>query len=194
MRMVLILLLACILSTSAFADDWDPNDDSFDPSIQSVVIGSRSWIGDPSPFKHLGSSRIGYTYVNATNYEGMDPAVQISLMVPLEPGETQPVGGGMLMLSKTQSQEFIQACAVTMEADLDKEQEPVSLKTAMKQANWNLIGEVVDGKRHLQLQDKTTEKSQTYQFSVAAMKKLNGAIKHSAKKLENKSAPAPTQK
>lgn len=61
------LLISCTFAGSLIADDWDPNDDTFDPQVKSVVIGDRSWIGDPSPFVQAGLSRTGYTYVNATD-------------------------------------------------------------------------------------------------------------------------------
>ena len=59
-----------------FAADWDPMDETFDPSIHSVVIGDRSWLGDPSPFTHVGLKRTGYTHVMPTNWEGFDPSIQ----------------------------------------------------------------------------------------------------------------------
>ncbi|EMI17541.1 hypothetical protein RMSM_05534 [Rhodopirellula maiorica SM1] len=168
------------------AQDWDPNDDTFDPSIQSVVIGDSSWIGDPSPFVHTGSSRTGYTYVNATAYEGMDPSVQISLMVPLKPGETVPAAGGMLMFGKEQAEAFAKTWAGQIESQDKEKQQRLPIKTSIAQANWALTVAVKEGQRFLQLENTSKDKVDTYRFSFNASKKLLGAIEHSIKKLKSK--------
>ncbi|WP_372895203.1 hypothetical protein [Stieleria sp.] len=166
------------------ADDWSADDDTFDPSLQSVVIGDRSWIGDPSPFVHVESSRTGYTYVNATNYSGLDPAVQLSLMVPLKAGESQPPGGGMLMLNGEQTRAFIKAITDAIESKPGETEEGVQIKTALEGAQWSLAAAKDNDTRVLHLDNKLKEKSHRYRFSVNASKKLIGAIKHSLKKLE----------
>ena len=184
-RMIGFLLL-CMISAPLFADDWDPNDDTFDPNLQSVVIGDRSWIGDPSPFVHTGSSQTGYTYVNATNYAGMDPAVQISLMVPLKPGETVPAAGGMLMLDKNQTEAFVKALANKMTTPPTDKQERLPINTSLKGADWALTFAAEKEGRFLQLENKTKDKVDTYRFTINASKKLRGAIQHSLSKLDSK--------
>ncbi|MDV6030511.1 MAG: hypothetical protein F9B45_10485 [Phycisphaera sp. RhM] len=182
---LLFLLSASLLPASLLpANDWSADDDTFDPSLQSVVIGDRSWIGDPSPFVHLASSRTGYTYVNATNYSGLDPAVQLSLMVPLEAGESQPPGGGMLMLNEEQTEAFIKAITDAIESKPAETNEEVQIKTALEGAQWSLTAAKDNDSRVLHLENKLKEKTHRYRFSVNASKKLLGAIKHSLKKLE----------
>ncbi|WP_345328158.1 hypothetical protein [Novipirellula rosea] len=185
-RMIGYLLL-CMISAPLFADDWDPNDDTFDPNLQSVVIGDRSWIGDPSAFVHTESSRTGYTYVNATNYAGMDPAVQISLMVPLKPGETVPSAGGMLMLDKSQTEAFVKALTDKITTPPTDKQQRWPIKTSLKGADWALTYQAVEEQRFLQWENKTKDKVGTYRFTINATKKLIGAIQHSLGKLEAKS-------
>lgn len=174
------------------ADDWDPEDDTFDPNIKSVVIGERSWIGDPSPFKHVGLSRTGYTHVNATNFQGFPPAVQISLMVPSAAGETKPPAGGMLMFDQSQASKFIevfdQAIKASMNTDSGtSEFKPTSIKTSLKGANWTLQVVTENDQRLLELtyqtKQQTSEKADRYQFSINASKKLLGAVRHSLKGL-----------
>jgi hypothetical protein len=180
------LLISCTFAGSLIADDWDANDDTFDPKIKSVVIGDRSWIGDPSPFVHTGLSRTGYTHVNVTNFQGFPPSVQISLMVPLVAGETRPPAGGMLMLDKAQTAKVIE---VLKDAVKDGQQDPqkrVQLKTSLEQADWVLVYGTGKGQRCLQWENKTKDKTDTYQFSINASKKLLGAIEHSLKSLESK--------
>ncbi len=176
----LFLLSAGLL----LADDWSADDDTFDPSLQSVVIGDRSWIGDPSPFVHIESSRTGYTHVNATNYSGLDPAVQLSLMVPLKAGESQPPGGGMLLLNREQTQAFIKAIADAIASKHGGKPEGEQIKTSLEGAQWSLTPAKDNDTRVLHLENRLKEKTHRYRFSVNASKKLLGAIKHSLKKLE----------
>lgn len=193
-------ILTCLFILAAFNDtssraDWDPKDETFDPSLQSVVIGDRSWIGDPSPFVHVGLKRTGYTYVMPTEWEGFDPSVQISLIVPLKPGETTPQSTGMLMMNRAQTLEFIKAVDAGWKTDEKKENtlakttKRVSIKSAFKDVDWGMRFVTADGQRLLQLDNKSHGKVNAYQLSIHASKKLIGALQHSLKKLEGKSAP-----
>ena len=184
MTRLLCTLLFLLTSSLLLADDWSADEATFDPSLQSVVIGDRSWIGDPSPFVHVESSRTGYTHVNATNYSGLDPAVQLSLMVPLKAGESQPPGGGMLLLNQEQTQAFIKAIADAIESKPGETQKGVQIKTSLEGALWSLAAANDNDARVLHLENKTKEKTHRYRFSVNASKKLLGAIKHSLKKLD----------
>lgn len=181
-------LLAFLFGLSAMcgslaADDWDPNDDSFDPSIQSVVIGDSSWLGDPSPFLFTGLERTGYTHVNQVNWDGFDPSVQISLMVPQKDGETEPPSGGMLLLNGAQAVELIRILEAA--AKEDPKEERISIKTGMKEADWALTGTIEDRQRFIQLESKSKDQVDIYRFSINASKKLLGAIRHSLEKLES---------
>ncbi|TWT51249.1 hypothetical protein Pla22_40260 [Rubripirellula amarantea] len=178
----IILVLGFVPGTLLGAD-WHPEDDTFDPTIHSVVIGNASWIGDPSPFVHTGTSRTGYTYVNSTNYAGMDPSVQLSLMVPLKPGEAAPPAGGMLMLDANQTETLLKAFAKAIESKPTDKVQRSKVETALKDAEWALSVDSDQDARFLQLENKTKDKVDTYRFSVNASKKLVGAIEHSLKKL-----------
>lgn len=178
------LLTLVLLCGSATADDWHPDDDTFDPSIQSVVIGDRSWIGDPSPFVHTGIPRTGYTHVNSVAYQGFDPSVQISLLVPLEAGEKTPPAGGMLMLNKAQTVELIKAFEDGIKAEPTDKDQRIPIKTGFTDADWALTFASDKGQRFLQLENKTNDKVDAYRLTINASKKLVAAIKHSLKKLE----------
>lgn len=208
-RMILLLLL-CAAPGFLFAADWDPNDDTFDPTIHSVVAGDASRLGDPSPFVHMGIKRTGYTYVHTTAWEGFDPSVQISLIVPQKPGDTTPPPTGMLMINRSQTEEFLKAFEVAIGATPDKKTSPkkeatpdkkegadkkaatdkepkrVQIKTAFKNANWGLSATTEKGRRFLSFENKSKDRVDTYRFSVNASKKLMGAIQHSLKKLKAK--------
>jgi hypothetical protein len=168
------------------ADDWDPNDDTFDPNIKSVVIGNASWIGDPSPFVHTDTSRTGYTYVNATNFEGFPPSVQISLMVPLAPGETKPSVGGMLMFNKDQAVKIVQILTDVLKADKKEKQNRIQIETSLKDADWVLVATTDNGQRFLQFENKLKDRVDKYRFSINASRKLLGAVQHSVKGLATK--------
>lgn len=179
-------LISWTFAGSLIADDWDPNDDTFDPKIKSVVIGDRSWIGDPSPFVYTGLSRTGYTHVNATQFQGFPPAVQISLMVPLVAGETKPPAGGMLMFDKAQTTKVIEVPKDAVKDGQKDQQKRVQLKTSLKNADWVLVYVTNQGQRCLQFENKTKDKTDKYRFSINASKKLLGAIQQSLKSLESK--------
>jgi hypothetical protein len=183
-------LLGCLLGlfamcASSRADDWDPNDDTFDPRIQSVVIGDSSWLGDPSPFLFMGLARTGYTHVNQVNWEGYDPSIQIALMVPQKDGETQPPAGGMLLLNHAQGSEFIKVLEGAVKAQ--PKQKRTVIKTGMKDAHWALTCVAEEGQRFLQLESKSQDQVDVYRFSVNASKKLLGAMRHFLEKLEKTS-------
>ncbi len=190
-RSLMKCLLVCLVGVALFlspanADDWHPDDDTFDPNITSVVIGDRSWIGDPSPFLHTGTPRVGYTHVNAVAYQGFDPSVQISLMVPLEPGEKTPPAGGMMMLNKAQASTLIQAFEAGLKAEPKNKDQRIKIETGFKEADWALTFASEDGQRFLQLENKTKDKTDTYRLTLNATKKLIGALQHSLEKLEAK--------
>ncbi|NND98662.1 MAG: hypothetical protein HKN47_15175 [Pirellulaceae bacterium] len=178
------LLLGCLLAGSVIAADWDPSDDTFDPSIHSVVVGDATWLGDPSPFVHTGLPRTGYTHVNAIHWEGFDPSVQLSLMVPLKAGETTPQAGGMLMMNQDQTVAFIKAVQSGIQAE--PKQKRIPIKTAMQDADWALTFATDNGQRFIQVENKTKDKTDTYRFTINASKKLLGAIRHSLKVVESK--------
>ncbi|MCA9190813.1 MAG: hypothetical protein KDB03_03585 [Planctomycetales bacterium] len=137
-RYLILLMVLAGIARPLLAQDWSAEDETFDPSIHSVVIGERSWIGDPSPFVHVDSARTGYTHVHATDYEGMAPAVQLSLMLPLLAGESEPPGGGMMLLNKEQTEVFMKAWSTAISRNPDQKPESISLKTSMSDAQWVL--------------------------------------------------------
>ncbi len=183
-----LFLLLCVPG-SGLAQEWDPEDTTFDPGIQSVVIGNRSWLGDPCPFVYMPLPRIGYTYVAATRFEGYPPSVQISLIVPLEPGETQSVGG-MLMMNEKQTRELLEKLeAAIKHTETTKDTKPNPeryqsvVATAMDHVKWTLSTITADEKPRIQFESSTDDKNEAFQFSANAARKLVGAIKHALSQL-----------
>jgi len=183
-RILGCLLILTTIPGLLFADNWDANDDTFDPTIHSVVIEDTSWLGDPSPFVHAELSRTGYTHVNPTNYAGFPPSLQISLMVPLKPGETTPSAGGMLMFDKTQTEELIKALEAGLKSAPKDDLKRIQLRTAFKDADWSLAFATDNEQQFVELRNKTKEKVDTYRFSINASKKLLGAVRHTLTKVE----------
>jgi hypothetical protein len=183
--MLRVILWGCFLICfgSHQESEWRADDDTFDPSLHSVVIGKNSWIGDPSPFVLAGVNRTGYTYAQKTNYAGMPASVQLSLMIPLEGDETQPPGGGMLMTDAEQTKTFLELIRKGIDCKPADAFEAVEIKTAMADTKWALRLNQEDGKHLIELVDSQGDKEKVYQFSVNASKKLVGAIEHSLKKL-----------
>jgi hypothetical protein len=105
-------------------------------------------------------------------------------MVPLKPGETTPQAGGMLMMNKDQTMEFINVFEDGLKAE--PKEERIQVKTAFKDADWAVTFATDKGQRFLQLENKTKDKVDTYRFSINASKKLLGAIRHSFKTLESR--------
>ncbi|MEL6107864.1 MAG: hypothetical protein AAFU85_17705 [Planctomycetota bacterium] len=186
-RLVLLVFVILPLTTAATAQQWDPNDDTFDPAIQSVVIGNRSWLGDPSPFVFQSLKRTGYTHVNATNYEGMAPSVVVSLMVPIVPGETKALGASLFFDRKRAvAMQSLLKAALKEREEGSKERPPIKLETSLDQADWKLVTAEEEGQRIFALENKIEEKTDRYRFSVNAMKKLLGAFEHAIANLQAK--------
>lgn len=182
LRFLLMGFVFVILSLNQ-EPNWSADDDTFDPTIHSVVIGTNSWIGDPSPFVHATSKRTGYTYSHTTNYQGMAPSVQLSLMIPLEAGETQPPGGGMMIMDEAQSKIFIEAIRKAVEAKADDKFEAVPVKTSMESFQWTLRLKIEGDQKVIELVEKQEQAEHDYQFTVNASRKLIGALEHSLKEL-----------
>ena len=184
--MSLSFVIVSLAAHAATAADWDPNDDSFDPAVQSVVIGNRSWLGDPSPFVHTESARTGYTYVNANQYEGQDPSISISLMVPVEPGQ-KPLGA-MMLLSEKQAAKFAKTSKQLIAAEDGNDAKPLPIET-MLDAKWTATLTTENEKRVIRWQQTSKDEKLTFVFSINATKKLLGAVAHAQKKLAAKEKP-----
>ncbi|MEM6689906.1 MAG: hypothetical protein AAF664_10790 [Planctomycetota bacterium] len=173
------------------AGDWSPDDDSFDPSVKSVLIEDRTWIGDPSPFLLVGSGRTGYTYTQATAWEGFDPSVNISLMVPIVPGETKAPGGGTLMLAERQAKSWIKTIGGLLKDQDVSSAKSIAIESAMGNAVWSVrVTSGEDGNRMIELENNQQGSAEVYRFSINATKKLLGAVAHSLKSLASNKDPS----
>ncbi|MEM9645202.1 MAG: hypothetical protein AAF989_09425 [Planctomycetota bacterium] len=184
-RILAVFTVLCLVSGVSIAANWNAEDDTFDPGIHSVVIGDRSWLGDPSPFVHSGVQRTGYTHVQKTEWEGFEPSVQLSLIVPSKPGEKMTQVGGMLLLNEDQATKFLDVVESWFKSDSDSEKR-IPIETGMKNAHWEFKFLTDKGQRFLQLESKNKEKVDRYRFGVNPSKKLVGAIRHSLSLIQAK--------
>ncbi|MEC5127479.1 hypothetical protein VSU19_12000 [Verrucomicrobiales bacterium BCK34] len=98
------LLSICLLFTSHCFADWNPDDDTFDPSITETVANGSTRIGDPSPFRQDGYDIVGYTYLQAKSDENSGVLVWVSLIVPFVPAEMEKPGGASMFLTLEQAE------------------------------------------------------------------------------------------
>ena len=98
------LLSICLLFTSHCFADWNPDDDTFDPSIAETVANGSTRIGDPSPFRQDGYDIVGYTYLQAKSDENSGVLVWVSLIVPFVPAEMEKPGGASMFLTLEQAE------------------------------------------------------------------------------------------
>lgn len=91
-------LLLCFLFPH-LAQAWDPEDETFDPTIFETVIDGASRIGDPSPFYREGYEERGFTVVNFTKQEEsanstVNPAF---LLMPRQDDPAKILGGALYL-------------------------------------------------------------------------------------------------
>jgi hypothetical protein len=183
-----MLSLGIAIATSVLAhqdSDWHADDETFDPKLKSVVIGNNSWIGDPSPFQWVETQRTGYTHVQPTKYEGLPPAIQVSLMVPQGTTEDQPHHGTMLLLSAEQTAQMLTQLKSLIETKSEKGTEKQRLPTAMEQADWQLGKQLQANTQYVEFENKVSDQTFVYRFSIPATKKLIGAIEHALEGLKS---------
>lgn len=187
---VLFFFLSGFSAGMASADGWNAEDETFDPNLPSVIIGNRTWIGDPVPFTlATQSNRVGYTHIHTPNWAGFPPSVAISLMVPLQPGESKPIAGASLMLEQQQAALLAEKIAGMLKQETTAAEKSTmakkwTLQTAMKGADWKLVSATDDDQtRFIQLENKVQDQVHAYRFSSSASKKLISAVRHFQKQL-----------
>lgn len=104
MRFLSLLLSAGILFSSLYAATWDPEDDTFDPSIKETIAHGSSRIGDPSPVRQDGYDFVGYTYLQAKEDSNSGVLVWVSMIIPFVPDEMEKPGGATMFLSVEQAE------------------------------------------------------------------------------------------
>lgn len=167
MRTILTLLLFSISPVISHA--WDPDDDTFDPSIQSVVADGASRIGDPSPFYREGYEERGFTYVAFTKPEEGETTVNLSLILPPDPDDPAKQLGGSIFLPIGAAEEL----AGKLEDGADLAEAFVILEESWN-GKWTL--DSAEGK--LVIQQEYQGETVKFSLSIPAAKKLAGALRH----------------
>lgn len=92
---------------NSWAGTWDPDDDTFDPAVASVVAEGGTRLGDPAPFLRDGSEETGFTHVTIQE----DPVREMALISIslLHPDPTEGGMGGFLFLEADEAERLAQA-------------------------------------------------------------------------------------
>ena len=179
LRVPLCLLAFQLLGFPALA--WDPDDDTFDPTIPSVVAEGASRIGDPSPFLRDGHDEIGFTHVMLQD----DPVrqkkvVSISL---IHPGDTAGGVGGFLFLEKEQAENLAKALrsrAGQINSGEESDQPILELPGMSGHGDWNIF---VEGKV-IVFRRQSEDEVDVFRFRPNPARKFAGAIEHNISLLE----------
>ncbi len=178
MRFLSILLSISFLFSILHAATWDPEDDTFDPSVKETIANGSSRIGDPSPFRQDGYDIVGYTYLVAKADENSGVLVWVSFIVPFVPGEMEKPGGATMFLSVKQAE--------TLQALLTKATKGAGAKDRKKVGvvfenptyeTWKVF---VDGGTDapIVLHRKRAENTEQYRLALNPAKKMLDALNH----------------
>ena len=173
--MIRLLLCLSFFAMPSVLRAWDPDDETFDPTISETVIDGASRIGDPSPFYREGYDERGFTYVSFTKQEGGNSAVNLAFI--LQPRADDPaklLGGSLYISAETGA---LLAEALMKGADLNQ---PHSINKGGWMGDWTLTYEEEKGVVFKQEKDG---QSVRFFLSVPAAKKLAGALNHSIQSL-----------
>lgn len=147
---------------------WDPDDETFDPTVDSVIADGSTRIGDPSPVYREGIAERGFTHVGFSKSPEGKVTVQLSFIVPPDP-----------------EKQFFAALYLTAEeatrlAGLFRKGSGVSGEITVLEhpgmGNWKLSW---DGKSNLRVTNDHAESGGVFLLSLPAAKKLAGALEHS---------------
>lgn len=176
-----------LLPLAVGAQEWDPDDATFDPEVKSVIANGSTRLGDPSPFVQKGIDIVAYTHVGPQEDPSRGTVVAVSLIVPLLPGETAPRGGGALFL-ETDDAARLSAALRTGADRLDSGEagdgdvlETFPGFSGKKEWTVTFEGD------HLTFLHQSGDSESVYQFKPNPARKLAGAIDHTISVIEEKS-------
>jgi len=169
-----LLLFSCGFGT-VFA--WDADDDTFDPSIETVIVDGKTRLGDPAPFQQLGIEHRGFTHVGFQQPATGPGMIVVSLLVDLVPGESTPPGAGMFLLPADAEKllDLLERSGVE-EAEPGAVGEPIA--GAMGDV-WKIVVSKQEGQSYIDLERSMAGTTLTFRFTRNASRKLAGAITHS---------------
>lgn len=181
-----VLLLATVLTLPSLfctAGDWDPEDDTFDPTIESVIVEGSTRIGDPAPFWQEGYDIQSYANVQAYPDTGQGALIGVSLIVPMIPGDTKPLGGASIYCSIDEAKKLAEALreGAGREAAPEKEEELAVIKKEKTPHAWKVV---LDTDSKIELHQDTGENVNIFRFAPNPAKKLASAIEYFLKEVE----------
>lgn len=174
MRHIFLIFMLSLFSPFAFA--WDPEDETFDPTVFETIIDGSSRIGDPSPVYPKGSSVRGFTYVMGSKSPEAGVGVMVSLILTPDPAKPQAFAPGSAYLSADEARKL--AGWLRQGAELGKTQ---VINDHPGMGKWTIRHEAEHG---VILTNDTGKESGDFVLSVPAAKKLAGAVEHAIKTAE----------
>ncbi|MAS93464.1 MAG: hypothetical protein CMO55_09755 [Verrucomicrobiales bacterium] len=181
-RIALASAIISIVSHSISAD-WDPEDTTFDPKIASVVVENSTRIGDPAPFWQEGYDIQSYTHVQAYPDTGQGALVGVSLIVPMIPGDTKPIGGASIYCSIEEAKKLAETLreGANRETAPEKDEELAVIKKEKNPHAWKVV---LNTDSKIELHQDTGETVNIFRFAPNPAKKLASAIEYYLKEVE----------
>lgn len=174
MRSFFLTLSLCLLAPSVLA--WDPDDETFDPTVFETIIDGSSRIGDPSPVYSKGSTVRGFTYVMGSKTPEAGITVMVSLIISPDPAQPQAFLPGSAYLPADDARKL--AGCLRQGAELGKT-EVINDHPGM--GKWTIRYEEEHG---IILTNERGKESGDFVLSIPAAKKLAGAVEHALAKAE----------
>jgi hypothetical protein len=174
MRTLSLILLFTLLTS--FARAWDPDDETFDPTVFETIIDGSSRIGDPSPVYPKGSQVRGFTYVMGSKTPEAGIMVMVSLILTPDPARPQAFAPGSAYLSADEARKL--AAWLREGAGLDKTE---LINDTPGLGKWTIRHEKEHG---VILTNGQGKESGDFVLSIPAAKKLAGAVEHALAKAE----------
>lgn len=174
MRPFSLLLLLGLLTPCAFG--WDPEDETFDPTVFETIIDGSSRIGDPSPVYPKGSSVRGFTYVTSSKSAEAGVMVMVSLIMTPDPAKPEAFAPGSAYLSVDEAGKL--AGWLRQGAELGKTR---MINDHPGMGKWSIRYEAGHG---IILCNERGKESGDFVLSIPAAKKLAGAVEHAIKTAE----------
>lgn len=168
MRSLPLILLLGLLSPCALA--WDPEDETFDPSVFETIIDGSSRIGDPSPVYPKGSAVRGFTYVKGSKSAEAGVSVMVSLILTPDPAKPQAFLPGSAYLNAHEAgslAEWLRQGAALAKTEVIHDHPGMGKWTIRYEAEHGII-----------LTNSRGKESGEFVLSIPAAKKLAGAVEH----------------
>jgi hypothetical protein len=187
----LAILSPLVISLALNAADWDADDETFDPTIPSVMIKGYSRTGDPTPFYKDGIAAVeSYTSVEAKPDQNLGATVWLSLDVPFVPGQTGPQEGGELFLSVDQTEDLIQFLKEAVENPEEKR----DLGNVFPEGSfekWTVEVDPGNNAGPIVLRRNKEGEIDHFRFRINPARKLIGTLEHFQKEAHRLASKAP---